>query len=150
MVNQNGDSVTAKVEAISKAQVCFATHLGNPGGVGTDDETINMRLKDGLEGVAVDSKSAASFAASVINDAIADLSTERGKLGAQINRLDSKLGNLDIQKQSLEAANSRIRDVDVASEMADLTKNQILTQAGTTMLSQANSMPQTALSLLGS
>lgn len=95
------------------------------------------------------SRANASQAASVVQGAIEQVSQLRAAVGAQVNRLDIKMDNIATETQSLEAANSRIRDTDVAKETADLTQNQILTQAGTSMLSQANSAPQTALSLLG-
>lgn len=85
----------------------------------------------------------------VIDNAISMVSEQRAELGASQNRLEMKIENLSVARENLEAANSRIRDVDVASEMASLTKNQILTQAGASMLAQANSGPQIALSLLG-
>lgn len=85
----------------------------------------------------------------VIDNAISTVSDTRAGLGASLNRLDVKIENLAVSRENLEAANSRIRDVDVAAEMASMTKNQILMQAGTSMLAQANSLPQTALSLLG-
>jgi flagellin len=95
------------------------------------------------------SRGNASAAVSTVQTAINEVSQLRGSIGAQVNRLDIKMDNITTEKQNLEAANSRIRDTDVAAETAELTQNQILTQAGTSMLSQANSTPQTALSLLG-
>lgn len=91
----------------------------------------------------------ATRALNTIDNAIAEVSDARSSLGAKQNRLESKINNLMVLGQNMEGANSRIRDVDVASEMAKMTSNQILVQAGTAMLSQANSMPQVALSLLG-
>ncbi len=91
----------------------------------------------------------AATAMSVLDNAIGVVSETRAGLGASQNRLESKIENLSVSRENLEAANSRIRDVDVASEMAAMTKNQILMQAGSSMLAQANSLPQTALSLLG-
>ncbi len=88
-------------------------------------------------------------AMAVLDNAIGVVSETRAGLGASQNRLESKIENLSVSRENLEAANSRIRDVDVASEMAAMTKNQILMQAGSSMLAQANSLPQTALSLLG-
>lgn len=85
----------------------------------------------------------------VIDNAISVVSEQRASLGASQNRLEMKIENLSVTRENLEAANSRIRDVDVASEMASMTKNQILMQAGASMLAQANSGPQIALSLLG-
>ncbi len=91
----------------------------------------------------------AATAMGVLDNAISVVSETRAGLGASQNRLESKIENLSVSKENLEGANSRIRDVDVASEMASMTKNQILMQAGSSMLAQANSLPQTALSLLG-
>lgn len=84
-----------------------------------------------------------------IDTAIDTVTTERAKIGALVNRMDVKSENLSVYRENLSNARSRIKDVDVASEMADMTKNQILSQAGTAMLAQANSLPQSALSLLG-
>lgn len=91
----------------------------------------------------------ADSAIGIIDSAINQVSTSRASLGAKQNRLDVTIDNLSVTHENLSAANSRIRDVDVASEMASMTKNQILMQAGTSMLAQANSRPQSALSLLG-
>lgn len=88
-------------------------------------------------------------ALTTIDQSIAQISEARSELGSKQNRLESKINNLMVLGQNVQAANSRVRDVDVAAEMATLTSNQILVQAGTAMLSQANSMPQVALSLLG-
>ena len=80
--------------------------------------------------------------------AIADLSTVRAKLGSAQNRLNVSIENLGSSIESLSAANARIRDVDVARETANMTKGQILVQAGISVLAQANQSPQVALSLL--
>ncbi|MEZ4461599.1 MAG: flagellin [bacterium] len=102
-----------------------------------------------LGAVDLTSTTNAATAMSVLDNAISVVSETRAGLGASQNRLESKIENLSVSRENLEAANSRIRDVDVASEMASMTKNQILMQAGASMLAQANSLPQTALSLLG-
>ncbi len=83
-----------------------------------------------------------------IDEAINDVSRARSEVGSQLARLSSTIRNLSINTQNLTAANSRIRDVDVAQETADLTKNQILLQAGVSVLAQANQGPQVALSLI--
>ncbi len=83
-----------------------------------------------------------------LDAAITDLSTARSQAGGQLARLSSIIRNLSVTSQNLTAANSRIRDVDVANETANLTRDQILTQAGVSVLSQANQAPQVALSLL--
>ncbi|MEO1273596.1 MAG: flagellin, partial [Myxococcota bacterium] len=93
------------------------------------------------------SKAQASL--NVIDGAISDLSTVRSKLGSAQNRLDVSIENLGSGIENLSAANARIRDVDVAKATANLTKTQILTQAGVSVLAQANQAPQAALSLIG-
>jgi flagellin len=84
-----------------------------------------------------------------IDDAISAVSTQRSALGAYQNRLEHTINNLDTAAENLDAANSRIRDVDMALEMANFTRHQILQQAGTAMLAQANVTPQAILKLLG-
>ncbi len=81
--------------------------------------------------------------------AIESISTSRGELGATQNRLQSAFSSIQNVRENLSAAESRIRDVDIAAETADLTRNSILQQAATSVLSQANVQPQLALSLLG-
>ena len=85
---------------------------------------------------------------SAIDKAITDVSTLRGTFGAVQNRLEHTLGNLATYQENLMASESRIRDVDMAAEMVQFSKNQILQQAGTSMLAQANQAPQGVLSLL--
>ncbi|MPM82091.1 Flagellin [bioreactor metagenome] len=83
-----------------------------------------------------------------LDSAIASVSTERANLGATQNRLDHTINNLSTTKENLSEANSRIVDVDMAEEMTSFTKSNILAQAATSMLAQANQMPQSVLSLL--
>ncbi|SFJ26828.1 flagellin [Paenibacillus sp. UNC496MF] len=83
-----------------------------------------------------------------VNTAITDVATERGKLGAVQNRLEYTSNNLGTTTENLTASESRIRDTDMAKEMVNLTKNNILLQASQSMLAQANSAPQGVLSLL--
>lgn len=90
----------------------------------------------------------ARAALGAFDKAIEQLSTARSKVGAVQNRLQVTVSNLAVSQENLSAANSRIRDVDVASETASLTKAQILSQAGLAVLAQANQLPQSALSLL--
>jgi len=84
-----------------------------------------------------------------IDTAIGSVSGSRASFGAAMNRLDIAGSNIQTMRLNLSAANSRIRDVDVAEETARLSRNQVLTQAGTSVLAQANQMPQMAMSLLG-
>ena len=85
---------------------------------------------------------------SVIDDAIKNVSTARANFGAVQNRLEHRLNNLATYQENLTASESRIRDVDMAAEMTKFTKLNILQQAGTSMLAQANQAPQGVLSLL--
>jgi len=92
----------------------------------------------------------ASSAISIIDQAITDVSNSRATLGAfQKFTLQTTINNLGVTKENLSASESRIRDVDMAAEMMEFTKNQILVQAGTAMLAQANQLPSTVLQLLG-
>jgi flagellin len=90
----------------------------------------------------------ATAAISVINDAIESVSSERSKLGAYQNRLEHTINNLGTSSENLVASESRIRDVDMAKEMMEFTKNNILSQAAQAMLAQANQQPQGVLQLL--
>ena len=91
----------------------------------------------------------AQKALAVFDSAITSLSTKRANIGAVQNRVHVTLSNLAVAFENLSAANSRIRDVDIAEESAALTRNQILNQAGVALLSQANQLPSSALSLIG-
>lgn len=99
-------------------------------------------------GIDVSTQDKADIAIKTISDAIDSVSTERSKLGATQNRLDHTINNLTTTSENLTAAESRIRDVDMAQEMMQFTKNNILSQAATSMLAQANQMPQSVLQLL--
>lgn len=83
-----------------------------------------------------------------IDAAIAVISTERAKYGAAMNRLDVTVSSIQTMRVNLAAANSRIRDVDVAEETSQLARNQVLSQAGVSVLAQANQLPQMAMQLL--
>jgi flagellin len=85
---------------------------------------------------------------SVIDNAIQTISTNRAKYGATLNRLDVTVSSIQTMRLNITSANSRIRDVDVAEETANLSKNQVLAQAGVSVLAQANQLPQLALKLL--
>ena len=102
----------------------------------------------GVNGIAVGSVSDANSAITKINGAINTVSTHRAKLGASQNRLEHTINNLKTTNENMTAAESRIRDTDMAKEMAAFTKNNILNQAAQSMLSQANQQPQGVLSLL--
>lgn len=102
-----------------------------------------------LAGSDISTQSGATGALSAIDSAIDAVSANRADLGSVQSRLQTTVTNLQTARENLSAANSRIRDVDVASETADMTRNQILMQAGVSVLAQANQMPSMALSLIG-
>jgi flagellin len=118
-----------------------------------DTLSVNLTLNTmtstglGIGGVTLDSNSASLYIASV-DAALASVSTTRATLGAYQNRLDHKINNLNVTIENLSASNSRIRDTDMAQEMVSFTRSQILSQAGTSMLSQANQSTQSVLKLL--
>lgn len=98
--------------------------------------------------VDISSQSGANSAISVLDQALSSIADSRANLGAIQNRFESTIANLQTVSENVTAARSRIRDADFAEETANLTKNQILQQAGVAILSQANSLPQNVLSLL--
>lgn len=101
-----------------------------------------------IDGVNVSTQAGASLALDTIDRAIKSVSEERSKLGAIQNRLEHSIKNLDTSAENLQASESRIRDVDMAKEMMEFTKNNILQQAAQAMLAQANQAPQGVLQLL--
>ena len=102
----------------------------------------------GLDAIDISTQEGAGNAIEIINAAIEKVSTARSDLGAIQNRLDHTINNLGVTTENMTAAESRIRDVDMAEEMMQFTKNNILTQASQAMLAQANQLPQGVLQLL--
>lgn len=112
-------------------------------------EIPNISLRNmGIEDLDVSTAEGADDAIAAIDKAIKYVSSIRGKLGAYQNRLESTVNNLDVTSENMTAAYSRIMDVDMAEEMTTYTTYQILTQAGTSMLAQANERPSQVLQLL--
>ncbi len=103
----------------------------------------------GVNNVAVSTMALAVAAISTIDNAIASVSTLRSTLGAYQNRLEFTINTLNIQQENSASSESAIRDADIAQETIKFTRNQILVSAGTSILAQANVVPQTALQLLG-
>ena len=102
----------------------------------------------GINTVSLGTAASAVAALTTLDSAIGTATTARADFGAKMNRLENTVGLLDTAAENMQASESRISDVDVATEMAQLTRNQVLAQAGTSMLAQANSIPQMALTLL--
>jgi flagellin len=117
-------------------------------------ETIDLAITGmdaadlSVNAIAVDTVTNAQAAVTSVNTAITSVSTQRAALGAVQNRLEHTIKNLDNSSENLQAAESRIRDVDMAKEMMEFTKNNILQQASQSMLAQANQQPQGVLQLL--
>ena len=101
-----------------------------------------------MTGESVASKQGSQLALSTIDDAISQVSTVRSDLGAMQNRLQSTINNLAVNDENMTVANSRIRDADLAEEVSEMTKNNILMQAGISVLGQANQSAQSVLKLL--
>lgn len=135
----SGKEANAKVTANNGVEASYVaiTNVTN----GTDNVNVEYALD-------VSSHEKATAAISVINDAIEMVSAERSKLGAYQNRLEHTINNLGTSSENLTAAESRIRDVDMAKEMMEFTKMNILQQAAQAMLAQANQQPQGVLQLL--
>jgi flagellin len=120
-----------------------------------EDQNTSVQINNmsdsalGVNNINVTTQDGANTAISTIDEAIKTVSSERSKLGAIQNRLDHTINNLNTAEENLTAAESRISDVDMAKEMMNFTKSQILSQAGTAMMAQANQLPQGVLQLLG-
>jgi flagellin len=155
------DSLVDEIDHIGAETRFGSTALLDGGATGNDFDfqvsqtsgdvvTVTIAGIDSTE-LAVGSlnlSSGAGAAITAIDAAIGDVSTARGSLGATQNRFESMVNNLQVGLENLTASESRIRDADMALEMVSFTKSQILVQAGTAMIAQANSVPQSVLKLL--
>ena len=149
-----GDITATKqevVDALKKIGIEASVDPANAADVLTAASSTTIAAatdKDDTKGVNISTQRAADKAITTINNALNKVSEERSKLGANQNRLEHTINNLGATAENLTAAESRIRDVDMAKEMMDFTKNNILTQAAQAMLAQANQQPQGVLQLL--
>jgi flagellin len=137
MLNSASDTISIHFGELATDKVDITTSKVNSAANGLN-----------ITGISLSSVDNAKTALSRLETAISTKDTARAKFGYKMNRLQSTTEVLGIQAENLAAAESRISDVDVATEMALLTRNQVLVQAGVSMLAQANAMPQMALSLL--
>ena len=121
----------------------------------TANDRISMSIANttttglGINDDALTTSSQAQAAISALDTALQTVNTERASLGATQNRLEMTISNLGNMYENMAASNSRLKDVDVAEESAAFSRNQIISQAATSMLAQANQLPQSALSLIG-
>ncbi len=153
-----GASLTFQIGANEGQNITLAIGAMDAKTLGVDDGTGSAAVvaNDGsvttaasaTAGIDVSSQTAADGAITTIDDAISTVSSERAKLGAYQNRLEHTINNLETSSENLSSAESRIRDVDMAAEMATYQKNSVLQQAAQAMLAQANQQPQQVLSLL--
>jgi flagellin len=138
--------------SLSSTGLTFQVGIFNQASVDRVTLTINDARASALgvssSQAAVSTAAAAQAALATIDSALTNVSTIRGNLGGVQNRLQSTINNLSVSVENLSAANSRIRDVDVAAETAALTRAQVLQQAGIAVLAQANVSSQVALILL--
>ncbi|MFH1914345.1 MAG: flagellin [Pseudomonadota bacterium] len=112
-------------------------------------EGVGLTWEEQVAGRAISTQALAQTAMAAINDAIISKDKIRANLGSMQNRLENTITNLEIQAENLQAAESRISDVDVAQEMTEFVRNQIMTQSAVAMLAQANSLPRMAMQLIG-
>lgn len=153
--------IKAKIDVSTNIADSFSMQIGANSGqniiVGINSmkaKDLGLRQDDGLDATGfdkalkVDNYYSASGAVTLINNAIEKVSAERSKIGAIQNRLEHTISNLNTSSENLTAAESRIRDVDMAKEMMNFQKNNILSQAAQAMLAQANQQPQGVLQLL--
>ena len=149
---EDGQTLVMKTSAGATADVGFQVNFSTSsnGSIGQDANITLSEFSVGSTGVASLSgtSTATANALSELDTMIDNISRMRSTVGAYENSLQSNMDYLDRYSESLEGARSRVRDVDVASESANLLQNQILQQTASAMLSQANSAPQIALSLL--
>ncbi|MFC0297753.1 flagellin N-terminal helical domain-containing protein [Geobacillus jurassicus] len=146
LTNHGSTGDTASYTVVNNA-VKF--HIGANSDQSTQLAINNMSSTAlGVNGINVTNQTGANTAITTIDNAIQRVSSERSKLGAVQNRLEHTINNLGTAAENLTASESRIRDVDMAKEMMEFTKNNILAQAAQAMLAQANSQPQGVLQLL--
>jgi flagellin len=147
------DGFNTPLAGLGMTSVTAATGTGGTFQVGANaSDTISVSIGSvtaaSLSLNTLDLTTGASAAITALDTAISSVSTTRGTLGATQNRFESVINNLQVTTENLAASESRIRDTDYASEMVTFTRHQILSQAGTAMLGQANQVPQSVLSLL--
>ena len=142
-------TVTAKID-VAETQAGYYDATGNLVEASLTDRTIGKTDGDKVEvgGFDITTQTGADSAIATIDNAIKSVSDTRSNLGAVQNRLEHTINNLGATSENLTAAESRIRDTDMAAQMMSFTKNNILTQAAQSMLAQANQQPQGVLSLL--
>ena len=145
-----GDTVTtARLEINSDDLIRITGTAAAKAGFASNDEIVGVTSSNAVSTVNLLSREASNRAIEVIDRAIEQVSADRAELGAVQNRLESTVSNLSNVVENISSSRSRILDADFAFESAALARNQILQQAGTSILAQANQQPQQALALIG-
>lgn len=139
------DTISNTVKLVSENNITVAGADGAKFGATL---TANTAATTGMSGVAVTTAASARLSLDSIDKAITEISSARANMGALQSRFESVIGNLQIASENVSAARGRIMDTDFAAETANLSRAQVLQQAGMAMLSQANAVPQNVLSLL--
>ena len=145
--NGAGTATTADTLTVDDNSLNF--HIG-----ANNSQSIKLSINDmsatalNVDSLDISTQAGANTAITTINTAIETVSSERSKLGSYQNRLEHTINNLNVGAENLQAAESRIRDVDMAKEMMNFTKNNILNQAAQAMMAQSNQQPQAVLQLL--
>ena len=121
---------------------------GNASSISVSSVDVTATTLGITSAISIATTGGAATALTTVNSAIQTKDSARASFGYSMNRLESSTAVINIQKENLMAAESRVSDVDVATEMSAMTRNQVLAQAGVAMLAQANTMPQMALTLL--
>jgi flagellin len=164
-VKTEADALVAELDRVANVTEYNGTKLISGGTAATLDFQVGVRATTndkisfttldattstlGVGTLGLDTKASAVAALATIDAALAKVSTARSTIGAAGNRFAETIASIQSMSEALSAANSRIRDVDVAEETSKLSRAQILAQAGVSVLAQANQMPQIALKLLG-
>lgn len=143
------DSIAVRGQIQLDSTLGFGVSSSSTAEILASGTTASRAVEVTIDTVDLTTVEGAQSAINVIDGALAKIDRNRATLGAVQNRLNSTINNLSSVSENSSAARSRIRDTDFATETAELTRNQILQQAGTTILAQANQLPQAALSLLG-
>ncbi|WP_342547752.1 flagellin [Paenibacillus sp. FSL P2-0089] len=143
-----GQSMSLEIKDMRSKALGITGKAGDAGFTATNTVTDGTNDVKGEAALNIATKEGAAAAIAILDKATASVSSERSKLGATQNRLEHTINNLGTASENLTAAESRIRDVDMAKEMMQQTKNNILAQAAQAMLAQANQQPQGVLQLL--
>ncbi|WP_410477401.1 flagellin [Pseudoalteromonas sp. FUC4] len=148
-LNETGTPVTTATASVTTEVVTLSSKADFTVNDNSAGDVAVVATGDSVKDIDLTTELGSQSAIDVIDDALAQIDSQRADLGAVQNRFGHTISNLANIQENVSASRSRIQDTDFATETANMTKNQILQQAGTSILSQANQLPQAALSLLG-